>query len=101
MSTGSWLLLAAIACWIWYASTSEGKARSQAKYEQAKAKHAQDEALRAARLGVPQIACPTCGKHTVERMTIGARAASGVAGGLLFSKGARSQFRCRACRYMW
>lgn len=44
--------------------------------------------------------CPTCGSTSVERISTTAKAAGAVAFGL-FSKTARSQFRCKNCGYKW
>lgn len=44
--------------------------------------------------------CPTCGSTDIETLGAGTRAAAGVMFGL-FSKTARSQFRCRNCGYKW
>lgn len=45
----------------------------------------------------PQVRCPACHAGGVEARTMTQRVAGGLAGGILFSKGARSQFRCRTC----
>lgn len=59
-----------------------------------------DIAKQQARL-VPNASCPTCRSTAVERVSLGTRAASGMLGGLIFSKKARAQFHCRSCNYYW
>lgn len=88
---GAVVLAFAVGYGIWYFGTKAGKE-----------KQARENAERAARLAAPPgVVCPSCASTSVQRMTLGTRAASGIAGGLLFSKGARAQFRCNNCRYLW
>jgi hypothetical protein len=47
------------------------------------------------------VMCSTCQSKAVERVTLGTRAVSGIAGGILFSKKARAQFHCFTCGYYW
>ena len=44
--------------------------------------------------------CPTCGSTSIERISTTAKAAGAFAFGL-FSKTARSQFKCNNCGYKW
>lgn len=44
--------------------------------------------------------CPTCNSTNVEKISGTAKVAGAVAFGL-FSKTARSQFKCKNCGYMW
>ena len=50
---------------------------------------------------VPSARCRTCGSAAVYRIPLSARVTSGVAGGLLFGKRARSQFECGSCGGLW
>lgn len=65
-------------------------------------KQVENVAKRQAKVRAPSgVTCPTCHSSSVERVTLGVRAVSGVAGGFLFSKKARAQFHCRNCNYYW
>ena len=44
--------------------------------------------------------CPTCGSTSIERISTAAKAAGAFTFGL-FSKTAKSQFRCKRCGYKW
>lgn len=47
--------------------------------------------------GIPR--CPVCSSSDLRRISTSERVVSGVAGGLLFSKKARSQFQCLTCQH--
>lgn len=44
--------------------------------------------------------CPTCGSLNIEKITVGSKVVGAAIFGL-FSKTARSQFRCKNCGYKW
>lgn len=44
--------------------------------------------------------CPTCGSTNIEKISATSKAVGAVAFGL-FSKTAKSQFKCKNCRYKW
>ena len=48
----------------------------------------------------PQIHCPTCGSTNVKRISAASKVAGAYAFGL-FSKTAKSQFKCGNCGYKW
>lgn len=48
----------------------------------------------------PQIHCPTCGSTNVKRISAASKVAGAYAFGL-FSKTAKSQFKCGDCGYKW
>lgn len=92
MSSGVFVLIVVVYL-VWYFGTDAGKAKQQRET-------AKRDAKRQSRM-VAKANCPTCRSSSVERVTIGTRAASGVMGGLIFSKKARAQFHCRSCNYYW
>jgi hypothetical protein len=53
------------------------------------------------RSGAPQVECPNCHTKNAERVKVGSRVASGVVGGLVFSRKARAQFHCLTCSTYW
>lgn len=44
--------------------------------------------------------CPTCNSPNIEKISTGSKIISGMAFGL-FSKNAKSTFRCKNCNYKW
>lgn len=65
--------------------------------EYEKRKHRDTESLLK---NTPNIKCPTCGSKNVERISLTNRAVHAYAFGL-FSKTAKSQFKCKDCGYAW
>lgn len=80
------------ALYLYYTSDS-GKAAAKRMIEKTAAKKRQRV--------VTSVSCPSCGKNQCERVSPGERATSGLAGGLVFSRKARAQFRCQICKYYW
>jgi hypothetical protein len=50
---------------------------------------------------VETMTCPACRNLSVRPLAGVERVASGVAGGLLFSRKARAHFQCSSCGYTW
>ena len=79
------------------ATTKELKTVKMNFGEYEKIKHRDTESLLK---NTPNIKCPTCGSKNVERISIANRAVHAYAFGL-FSKTAKSQFKCKDCGYAW
>lgn len=58
----------------------------------------QDQKRRLQPSNIPK--CPTCNSHNVKKITNTSKVVYGALFGL-FSKTARSQFKCNNCGYMW
>ena len=89
------ILFAIIGYSIWYFASSEGKAQQSEDAARAERKR------RAKMAPYNHIACPTCGRSEVEKISIAKKGAAGVAVGVLAAGYVAKTFKCRACNFTW
>lgn len=88
---------------LWRAATRTPYERARSREERQSVQASKQRATESASLVDPKkgVKCPACSSTAVRHVGLAERAVGGVAGGLLFSKSARAQFRCTNCDYFF